>query len=71
MEEQSLTLEQIITGLNYRMLPEKTLAARSEKGAMGMKKQKERVTLLACFNASGSHKLPLAFIHKSKKTPLF
>ena len=53
------------------MLPEKTLAARHEKGAKGMKKQKERVTLMACANASGSHKLPLTFIHKYQKPHCF
>lgn len=36
-----------------------------------MKKQKDRVTLMACSNASGSHKLPLVFIHKSKNPRCF
>ena len=69
MEKESLTLEQVYncdeTGLCYKMLPTKTLAARAEKGAKGMKKQKDRVTIMACSNASGSHKLPLVLIHKS------
>ena len=75
MEEKSLTLEQVYncdeTGLCYRMLPDKTLAKKSEKGAKGMKKQKDRVTLMACANATGSHKLPLVFIHKSKNPRCF
>ena len=62
------TLEQIYncdeTGLYYRMLPTRTLAAKTEKNASGMKKQKERVTLMACSNGSGSHKLSLLFIGK-------
>lgn len=47
------------------------LAKKSEKGAKGMKKQKDRISLMACSNASGSHKLPLVFIHKSKKSCCF
>ncbi len=31
-----------------------------------MKKQKERVTLMAYSIASGSHKLPFVFIHKAE-----
>ena len=47
------------------MIPNKTLATRLEKGAQGMKKQKECITLMACSNATGSHKLPLVFINKA------
>ena len=46
MEHEGLTLEQIYncdeTGLNYRMLPAKTLADKTKKNAVRMKKQKER-----------------------------
>lgn len=46
MEREHLTLDQLYncdeTGLCYRMLPTKTLAARREKDASAMKKQKER-----------------------------
>ncbi len=69
MEQEGLTLEQLYncdeTGLCYRMLPAKTLASRGEKKAEGMKKQKDRVTLMACSNATGNHKLPLVLIGKS------
>ena len=75
MEEERLSLEQIYncgeTGLYYRMLPEKTLAARSGKEAPGMKNSKERVTLMACSNATSSHKLPLMFIGKAQKPRCF
>lgn len=54
-----------------RMLPEKTLTARSEKEAPGMKNPKERVTLMACSNATGNHKLPLIFIGKAQKPRCF
>ena len=70
LERETLTLEHLYncdeTGLCYRMLPSKTLASRSEKEASGMKKQKDRVTLMACCNATGTHKLPLMFIGKAK-----
>ena len=50
MEKEGSTLEQSYncdeTGLYYRMMPAKTLASRYEKGAEGMKKQKDRVTLM-------------------------
>ena len=75
MEQEGLTLEQLYncdeTGLQYRMLPDKTLACRHEKGAAGMKKQKDRVTLMACSNATGKHKLPLVCIGKSRNPRCF
>ena len=75
MEREGLTLEQVYncdeTGLYYRMLPTKTLAAKTEKNPAGMKKQKERVTLMACSNATGSHKLPLLFIGKAANPRCF
>ena len=75
IEEEGLTLEQIYncdeTGLYYRMLPDKTLAAKDETRAKGMKKQKERVTIMACSNATGNHKLPLVFLHKYENPHCF
>ena len=75
LEQEGLTLEQLYncneTGLQYRMLPDKTLACRHEKGAAGMKKQKDRVTLMACSNATGKHKLPLVCIGKSRNPRCF
>lgn len=59
------------TGLFFKMLPSKTLAAKNEKEARGYKQQKERVTLMACCNADGSHKLPLLVIGKSRKPRCF
>ena len=73
--EKGLTLEQLYncdeTGLYYRMLPAKTLASRYEKGAEGMEKQKDCVTLMACSNATGNHKLPLVLIGKSANPRCF
>lgn len=42
-------------------------ASREETVAPGYKKTKERVSILACSNASGTHKLPLMCIGKSAK----
>ena len=75
IEDQHYTLHQIFnsdeSGLYYKLLPEKTLASHFEKTADGRKKQKERVTINACSNASGSIKLPLLLIGKYKKPRCF
>jgi hypothetical protein len=69
--KKGLTSDQIFnsdeTGLNFWMLPSKTLAAKSERTAPGFKKSKERVTILATVNASGSLKLRPLLIGKAKK----
>lgn len=59
------------TGLNFKALPTKTLAASSEKYAPGFKMQKERITVLVCANASGNHRLPLLVIGKAKRPRCF
>jgi len=68
IESKGLTLDQIYncdeTGLYFRLLPKKTLASESEKSAPGMKSSKDRVTVMACSNATGTHKLPLLLIGK-------
>ena len=75
IEQAGLTLEQVYncdeTGLCFWTLPNKTLAGRAEKGASGMKKQKEHVTLMACSNATGSHKFLLMFIGKAANPRCF
>ena len=43
-------------------MPSRTLAAASETTASGHKKVKDRIYLLACLNATGSHKLPSLLI---------
>ena len=52
-------------------MPNKTLVSAREKEAKGFKKPKEMVTLMACANATGSIKLSLVFIHKSKNPRCF
>ena len=59
------------TGLNFRLLPTKTLAQSFEKSADGRKKSKDRVTLNLCSNASGTIKLPVHLIGKAKKPRCF
>lgn len=55
------------TELNYKMLPDIASALQIERSAPGTKKAKERITVMTCSNASGSHWLPLMVIGKSAK----
>ena len=59
------------TGLWWRMTPSSSLNSGRVTRAANFKKAKDRVTLLACTNASGSHRLPLVFINKSAKPRCF
>ena len=59
------------TGLNFKALPKKSLAAKQELSAPGFKMSKERLTVLACSNAAGTNKLSLMVIGKSKKPRAF
>uniref|UniRef100_H3AMY3 HTH CENPB-type domain-containing protein n=1 Tax=Latimeria chalumnae TaxID=7897 RepID=H3AMY3_LATCH len=69
METEVLTDQQIYnadkTGFFWRLLQEKTLASSEKHCASGFKKNKEHLTILACTNATGEHKLPLLVIGKS------
>ena len=66
--EENLTRDQIYncdeTGLCWQAIPGKTLAGPNELRVEGLKAEKERVTLMACANAAGTHKLNLVFIYK-------
>ena len=59
------------TGLNWKALPDKTLASKTANSAPGHKVSKERVTVLVSVNASGSHALPLFVIGKAEKPCCF
>lgn len=48
-------------------MPKKTLAPADEQEAPGHKESKERVTIMTCANATGSHKIPLLLIGKSQR----
>jgi hypothetical protein len=70
IEEEGLALSQVYncdeTGLYWKALPSKTLASHNEKTAPGYKVSKERVTILACANCTGDHKLRLTLIGKAQ-----
>ncbi|GBM72300.1 Jerky -like [Araneus ventricosus] len=73
--KEELTADQIYncdeTGLYWRALPTKTLAAENEAVAPGRKKMTDRVTILGCANACGSHRVELTLVGKSKKSRCF
>lgn len=73
MEE--LTPEQVYnmdeTGLNFKMLPDKTFLSSQEKSGAGFKQNKDRITVGVCSNAAGTHKIPLFVIGKSAKPRAF
>ncbi|GBM02643.1 Jerky -like [Araneus ventricosus] len=68
--KEKLTADQIHncdeTGLYWRALPTKISAVVNEGVALGRKKMKDRVTILGCANASGSHRVKLTLVGKSK-----
>lgn len=59
------------TGLYWKMMPNRTLVKPTERQAPGRKVLKDRVTLMVCTNASGTHKIPLLVIGKSQKPRCF
>ena len=69
IEEKNLIPEQIYnadeTGLLWKCLPQRTLVSCREKSAPGFKKAKDRLTVLGCTNATGTHKLKPVLIGKS------
>jgi hypothetical protein len=54
------------TGLFYRVLPRCTLLVPHEDvtSTRGLKKTKDRCTIIVCANATGNHKITCAFIGK-------
>ena len=70
LEDHQLSLNQIFNcdeiRLNFRLLPDKTLAASFQKSTVGRKMRKGRVTINACANATGTINLPLQVIGKAK-----
>ncbi|XP_071482354.1 jerky protein homolog-like [Diadema antillarum] len=73
--DEELSREQIYncgeTGLFWKALPHCSLVGPEEKTATGHERSKERLTLLATANATGTHKLPLLLIGKSKNLRCF
>ena len=66
---EKLTPEQVYnagkTALYWRRLPGKTLAQETEEECIGSKGSKDRVSVLGCSNAAGTHKTKLLVIGKS------
>ena len=58
------------TGLFFRLGPDQTLATKSDN-AKGFKKDKERITVLLCCNASGTKKVLPFVLGKAKKPQCF
>lgn len=56
------------TGLNYCMPPDRTISAHP---LPGRKKDKKRLTVLVCANASGSEKFPLMIIGNAQRPRCF
>ncbi|XP_054008894.1 jerky protein homolog-like [Hylaeus anthracinus] len=52
------------TSLLWKALPERTLVHEGEEVKEG-KIRKDRVTVAFCANATGTHKLPVLFVHKN------
>lgn len=75
IHENGLTRDQVYnadeTGVNYKALPTKTLAAHSEQFAPGFEMQKQRITAMVCANASGENRIPLLLIGTAKKPRCF
>lgn len=75
IQELGLTADQIYnadeSGLYWKLLPEKTFVSSQEKTAPGRKTEKQRITFMACTNASGEHKLRLLVIGKAKNPRCF
>lgn len=69
VHEEGLSPEQIYnmdeTGLFWRCLPRQTLVAADESTPSGTKNGRERVTVVICSNAAGTHKCKPLLIGKS------
>lgn len=74
LEKEGYSLDDIYnadeTGLCWKDLPCKSLGAPVTT-ASDFKLSKERVTIMVCANATGTHPLPLLLIGKLKKPPCF
>ncbi len=63
------------SGLLYRMGPDRSYLTgnevRSNVEGTSFQKRKQRITTVYCVNATGSHKLPMKYIGKSKSPYCF
>ncbi|XP_042233135.1 jerky protein homolog [Homarus americanus] len=71
ISDENLSPEQIYnadeTALYWHYIPRKTLTTADERAPTGVKDAKDRLTVLGCANAAGTHKLNLAVIGKSRR----
>ncbi|XP_015429685.1 PREDICTED: jerky protein homolog-like [Dufourea novaeangliae] len=71
IEEEKLKLNQIFnadeTGLYFKMMPKNTLVIKTENSTAGYGTIKDRVTVMACCNATGSLKMPLLIVGRHQK----
>lgn len=71
VQEQNLSDFQIYnadeTGIFWKTMPDTTQAGKSDKNVSGHKQPKDRLSVLCCANANGSHRNTLAVVGKSKK----
>lgn len=70
IKDENLSPEQVYnadeTALYWRCMPHKTLRHEDEGALEGFKEPKDRVTVLACANAAGSHRCKPLVIGKSQ-----
>ncbi|XP_069672129.1 jerky protein homolog [Periplaneta americana] len=75
IQENNITAEQIYnadeTGLFWRYLPTTTLACGSETSPKGFKRNNDRVTILLCANAAGTHKVKPTVVGKFRNPRCF
>ncbi|XP_055527272.1 jerky protein homolog-like [Wyeomyia smithii] len=75
LQERNLTAQQVYNGdessLFYKALLGYTLVHAKETTAPGLKMAKDRITFMPCANATGTHKLRMLVIGKSKNPRAF
>ncbi|XP_023224155.1 jerky protein homolog-like [Centruroides sculpturatus] len=59
------------TGLYWKKMPTKTLVSKNEMSAPGFKARKSCITVMVCGNITGTHRLPLLIVGKSKNPRCF
>ncbi|XP_023237333.1 jerky protein homolog-like, partial [Centruroides sculpturatus] len=59
------------TGLYWKKMPTKTLVSKNEMSAPGFKVSKLRITVMVCGNVTGTHRLSLLIVGKSRNPRCF
>lgn len=75
IKEMGISMDQIYnadeSGLYWKLLPGKSYVSIMEKQAPGRKTEKQRLTFLACANATGKHKIKMVVIGRAKNPRVF